>query len=1045
MSTDTGRDDWNRGAIAWMVHNPVAANLLMLVLLIGGFMMASEIRQEVFPEFELDVVTVSVLYPGATPEEVEQGVVTVIEEAVRNVDGVSNMTSRAGESSGSVTLEVLEGEDAQLVYQRVQQAVAQIVTFPLDAEQPRVALAAVQQQVVGLQLYGDVGEHALREYAEDVRDRLLQSSGISRVDLTGARAHEVRISVPQHRLQAHGLSLNQIATRVRENALDVGGGRVDTDAGEILLRLNERRDWATEFAQVPVVTTAGGSVVRLGDIAEVSEGFVDNNSETGFNGLPSIGLGVYRVGNQTPVAVAQEARRVLAEIESELPPGVNYAVSSDTSEVYQQRLELLLKNAGLGLLLVLIVLGIFLEMRLAFWVTMGIPISFLGAFLFLPTFDVTINMISLFAFIIALGIVVDDAIVAGENMYEYRQRGHGLVESAIRGAQQVAVPITFSILSNIVAFLPLMMVPGVAGSLFGVIPAVVISVFVISWVEALFVMPAHLAYERYRGTGRVARALHGRQQAFSAAFSRFVQRVYLPLLQRTVVHRYVTAAAGVAMLVTVLAWAASGRLGFMMMPVVESDESVATVTMPYGSPMSEVRAARDRLVEAVYTVAPEHGDALLRGVFARVQENTVTVNAYLTDPETRPISTGEFTRRWRAAVDTIPGAESQQFQADFGGPGGGAAITVELSHRDTDVLDRASRALAAGLEQFGQTRDIDSGSAQGKPQLDFRLTAAGRSLGLTADEIGRQVRAAFYGAEAVRQQRGRHEISVMVTLPEAERRSEADVMGLLVRTPAGRYVPLSEVTEVSPGRAYTEINRRDGRRTQQVTANVEPRDQAQRIVTDLRAEVLPELMAAFPGLSYSFQGQQADMADSLRSLGLGFIAAVLMIYVLMAIPFRSYAQPLIVMLAIPFGVIGAILGHALMGYSLSVISLMGVVALAGVVVNGSLVLIHYANGLRDAGASVTDAISQASARRFRPILLTTLTTFGGLAPMIFETSLQARFMIPMAISLGFGILFAAFITLLLVPSFYVILEDLRGRGRAPEPLLPAGRAAEVTA
>jgi multidrug efflux pump subunit AcrB len=1017
----------HRGPIAWMVRNPVAANLLMLVLLVGGYMMASQIRQEVFPEFDLDAVTVTVPYPGASPEEVEQGVILAVEEAVRGIDGIKDIRSSAREHAGVVTLEVRDGEDPQVVYQDVQQAVARITTFPLDAERAQVAVAAMAQEVLKIQLYGDVSEWVLREHAEAVRDRLLQAGGISQVEFSGARNYEIQVSVPQYHLRAYGLSLSEIAERIRRTAVDVAGGAVDTRSGEILLRLRERREWAADFAAIPIITTADGSVIRLGDIAQVRDGFVENNDFATYNGQRSIGIDVFRVGKQTPIGVSEQARHVLQELEVELPPALRLAIHNDRSEIYQQRLQLLLKNAAIGLLLVMLVLGLFLEARLAFWVTMGIPISFLGAFLVLPGLDVTINMISLFAFILALGIVVDDAIVAGENMYEHRQRGDSLATAAIKGAREVAVPITFSILSNVAAFLPLLLVPGTMGKVFGVIPLVVITVFLISWIEALFVLPAHLAYRRGKHENRLLQAIGARQQAFSRGFTDFVNRYYAPFVDGAVRQRYLTTALGVAVLVIVLGYAASGRMGFSFMPTVESDFSVVTVSMPYGSPLSEMTAARDRLESAAQKVAAANGgDALLQGVFAQIRENNITMTAYLTGPDERPISTGRFTREWRAAAGELPGAESQQFQSDFGGPGSGPAVSVELSHRDTEVLDRAARALAAEIEQFEQTRDVDPGTAQGKPQLDFTVTAAGRSLGLSSEEIGRQVRAAFQGAEALRQQRGRNEITVAVRLPEAERSSEYDVTGLLIRSPGGHYVPLREVARVHSGRAFTEITRRDGRRTVRVTASVEPPEQASQITAALSEQILPELLADYPGLTYRFAGRQADLRDSMRSLQLGFLSALLLIYVLLAVPFRSYLQPVIVMIAIPFGVVGAILGHLIMGYSLSVISVMGVVALSGVVVNGSLVLIHYANQLRtQEGMSALAAIRQAGVRRFRPILLTTLTTFGGLAPMIFETSIQARFMIPMAISLGFGILFASLITLILVPSFYMIAEDLK--------------------
>ena len=1017
-----------RGPMAWMVANRVTPNLLMLALLAGGLLMTTLIKQEVFPEFSLDMVTVSVSYPGATPEQVEQNIVLAIEEKVRDVSGIDEMTATASEGSGTVTLELSESADGQAVFQDVQQAISQITTFPDDAEQPVISLSDHQRDVLDIQIYGDVSETALRAYAEEVRDRLLQSPDITQVELEGVRDYVIRIAIAQERLRSYGLTLGEVADTVAASAVDVAGGSADTASGEVLLRLEGRRDAAREFERIPLLTTPEGTVVRLGDVADVENGFEDSKTEATYDGARSIGIEVFRVGKQTPISVSEATREVMDDLEADLPPSLQYAINGDSSEIYQQRLELLLKNAFMGLVLVLVVLSLFLEMRLAFWVTMGIPTAFLGAFLFLPLMGVTINMISMFAFIIALGIVVDDAIVAGENIYEHRERGAGVLEAAMAGARDVAMPISFSILTNIVAFLPLLLVPGFLGKLFGVIPLVVITVFLVSWVEALFIMPAHLAHGRPRQRNRLSAAIHRRQQAFSRGFSRLVSDYYAPFASKLVVHRYVTSAFGVAVLLVVLAWAMSGRMGFTLMPKVESDRAQATLTLPYGSPMPRMTETRDRLEAAAEQVITDNGgDNLATGVFATIEENTIEMRVYLQSADVRPISTAAFVQAWREQLGEVAGLQSAQFQSDAGGPGAGKAITVELSHRDTDTLDRAAESLAARLGEFAGATDIDSGVAQGKNQVSFTLNDAGRSLGLTNADVGSQVRAAFYGAEALRQLQGRNEVKIMVTLPEAQRDSAAAIRNLLIRTPDATYVPLHQVADIDYSRAFTQITRRNGRRSVEVTANVTPFDATSRITQTLNAQTLPQLAEDYPGLTYGYSGRQEDTADSLHALFVGFVLSLAGIYMLLAIPFASYLQPVIVMVAIPFAVVGAIIGHEIMGYSLSVISLMGMLALAGVVVNDSLVLIHYANTLRQRGEHAADAVRLAAVRRFRPILLTTLTTFGGLAPMIFETSLQARFMIPMAISLGFGILFATGITLVLVPCFYVIVEDLRSR------------------
>lgn len=1013
------------GPLAWMVHNRVTPNILMLVFIVGGLFMTTRIKQEVFPAFDLDRVSIRVPYPGASPEEVEQGIILAIEEAVRGLDGVEEVNATASEGMGSVVVELMVGVDQQKVYQDIQQQVDRITTFPEDAEEVQVVLETRRREVMAMQIYGDATEWALRDLAELVRDKLLQNPNISLVELSGVRDYEVRVEVPQEQLRAYGLTLNDIARKIDVTAVEVPGGSVKTASGEILMRVKERRNWAREFAQIPVVTSGDGTTVYLGDIAHVREGFEESNQSTTYNGQLTVQLNVFRIGDQTPIQVADAVREAMDVIIADLPPGVHYAINNDRSSYYRQRLDLLLRNGFLGLCLVLCVLGLFLEFKLAFWVTLGIPISFLGSFLFLSGIGVSLNIISLFAFIVALGIVVDDAIISGENIFEYRQRGMSFLEAAIQGARDVAVPITFSILTNVVAFLPLMYVPGFLGKIWKVIPAVVITVFLISWVESLLILPSHLAHGENAKDGRLAAFLHRHQQRFSKKFSYFVETYYAPFLDRCIQSRYLTASIAVTTLMIVTAYALSGRMGLILMPKIESDQAVVTAILPYGSAMEKAEAVRDRLVAGANAVAAEHGgNTLIDGVYATIDENRVEVYAYLTAPEIRPISTTEVAELWRQKVGEVLGLQVLRYESDRGGPGSGPSITVELSHRDIGVLDQASAALAEALEQFSQTKDIDDGYTPGKRQLDFKLTPEGRSLGLTSAEVARQVRNAFYGAEALRQQRGRNEVRVRVSLPEEERVREFDIEHLLIRTPSGRDVPLRQVTEVKSGRAYTSITRRDGRRTISVTSTVEPVSETNQVLATLNAEILPQLARDYPGLAYGFQGRQADMQESLLALAYGFMLSVIVFYVLLAIPFRSYTQPLIVLVAIPFGIFGAVIGHLIMGYSLSIISLMGIIALSGVVINDALVMIDYANGQRKAGASPFEAIHAAGVRRFRPILLTTLTTFGGLSPMIFETSRQARFMIPMALSLGYGIVFATGIILVLVPCLYMMMEDV---------------------
>lgn len=1012
------------GPIAWMVHNRVTPNLIMVFFLVGGIFMVTRIKQEVFPEFELDIVSVRVAYPGASPEEVERGILTVIESEVRGVEGVKKVLSTAAEGVGTVLVELFTGTDRQRAYQDIKQAVDRITTFPKDIERPELNLMQARRAVLSIMLSGDVSEWVLRDAAELVQDRLLHEAGVTQVELEGARDFRVLVEVSGATLQRHGLTLQEIANRLERASVELPGGKLETPGGQIMLRMKDRRDWARQFARIPIVTTPEGAVMHLQDLASVREGFMDTNRSATFDNKRAIVMEVYRVADQTPRQVSTDVRRVLRNLEQELAPGVEWRIRRDRTDIYRQRLELLLKNAAIGLLLVLILLGIFLEIRLAMWVTMGIITAFLGAILLIPALNVSINMMSMFAFIIALGIVVDDAIVAGENIFEHRARGMSFVRAAIEGAKDVAVPVTFSILTNIVAFLPIYFMEGDMGKVWRVVPLVVITVFAISWVESLLILPAHLAHMKDPRPGSVLESLSRRQQSVARLLAWFVARVYAPFLDRVVAWRGVTVGVGLALLVIIFGYVFSGRIGLILMPRVESDMAVVTAVLRVGASQEQVDEVRTRLVEAAHRVGEKHGGKrLMSGVSALVEENVVEVRIYLRRPDRRPLSTQRVTELWRQEAGPMVGLKSIRYQADAGGPGAGAAITVELSHADIGTLRRASAALAAHLAEFPNIKDTDDGYTPGKRQISFSINESGQAIGLTSAEVGRQVRNAFHGAEPIRLQRERSEVRVLVRLPERERVSEADVERMLVTTPQGRKVPLREVAEVELGHSYTTIERRDGRRTITVTADSEPLAKAGEVLAALSSTILPEIVREHPGLSFSYEGRQAAMRESTQSLWKGFLMALGVMFFLLAIPFRSYIQPLVVMAAIPFGVVGAVVGHLIMGYNLSLMSMMGVVALSGVVVNDSLVLISYANARRRAGLSAGQAIREAGVRRFRPVVLTTLTTFGGLAPMIFETSRQARFMIPMAISLGFGILFATLITLVLVPCLYRMVDD----------------------
>ncbi len=1033
-----------RGAISWMARNPVAANLLAAVLLFGGLVVGLNIQQEVFPELEIDAILISVPYPGASPEEVEQGVVLAVEEAIRGLDGVERVSATAMEGRGVVTVELIHGSDRDRVLADVKNAIDRITSFPLDAERPIVNLASNRREVISIVIYGDAEEHALRAFADRAREDLLRHPQITTVELDGVRPLQVNVEVPQETLRRHGLTLDRVAQTIRAAAVELPGGGVKTPGGEVLLRTAERRDHAEDFRSLPIVTTPDGTRLELSDLAHVEDGFADTDVSAYFDGLPAAMVNVFRVGSETPLEVAEAVKQYVAETAPTLPPGIRIAVWRDWSEIFRGRMDLLLRNAYLGLGLVLLILGLFLELRLAFWVTLGIPISFLGALLFMPATDMSINMMSMFAFIVTLGMVVDDAIVVGENVYHLRARGIRGLRAAILGAREMASPVTFAILTSVAAFMPMLFVPGFVGRLFGVIPVVVILVLLMSLVECLFILPAHLAHIKDPNKTGFLAFMHRRQQRISRGIAWLIRKAYTPVLKVALDNRYLTVSFAVALLLFAFGLVAGGRVNRSFMPRVDSDIVRASAVLPFGAPVEASEAVRDELIaRARETIARHGGDPILRGIFSQIGSpsgrggavsgasrpggsHLVSVMVFMVPTAEREVTAITFARDWREAVGIIPGLQSLGFRYTAGASPG-ADIDVQVSHTDLNTLEQVAGKVAAQLATYSGVRDIDDGVERGKEQLDFRVHPQAAAAGFTATDLGRQVRAAFFGAEALRQQRGRDEIRVMVRLPEAERHSEHDVESLIVRTASGLELPLPAAAEITRGRSYTSIRRVEGRRTINVTADVlDGVGNPIQIREDLEQRVLPDFARRFPGAGFSFEGQQRELSRAMGHLGRGYLVALLVIYALLAVPFKSYVQPLVVMAAIPFGFIGALFGHLLMGYSMSLISAMGIIALSGVVVNDSLILIDAANRQRrQQGDTPFEAILSAGVRRFRPILLTSLTTFGGLAPMIFETSVQARFLIPMAISLGFGILFATFIILMLVPSLYLIAEDLR--------------------
>ena len=1032
------------GPIAWMAKNPVAANLMMFFLLVGGLLIGGRVKQEVFPETELDLISISVPYPGASPAEVEQGIILAVEEAVRGIDGVKRVVATASEGRGYVSAELSVDVDKEKALADIKSAVDRITSLPKEAERPLVSLVTNRSEVLSVVVYGQQSREVLRNLAEQARDQFLTDSRITQVDLAGAPAREISIEVPREQLRVHGLTLDAIAQKVSQTALQMPGGGVKTVNGEVLVRTNERRDDARGFAEIPVVTGPGGTEVRLGDIAGVHKDFAETDESASYDGQPAIMIRVFRIGEQKPLEVAAAVRAQSEKVQAFLPEGVKIAQWRDMSEIYAQRIDLLMRNAYMGLALVMICLGLFLELRVAFWVTMGIPISFMGALMLMPSLDVSVNMITLFAFIVVLGMVVDDAIVVGENIFERTQKGEGYLEAAIGGSREVGVPVVFSVLTTVAAFTPMFFVPGFSGKLFSVIPVIVISVLMISLFESLFILPAHLGHmKKPRATGVYA-AIHRQQQKITRGLDRFINRFYTPFVRAALRWRYLTVAIGVGMLIVSVGFVRAGLIGFRFFPAIDGDVVTASIELPYGSSVEQTRMVQERMMSAAQALIAEHGgEPIKRGLFAQIGArggmpgpggagnqgsggHLANVQVYFVSSEKRDFETSDFAAEWRERVGPVVEAKSIQFNYNMG-PSAGRPVDVEISHTDDAVLGQAAADIVAGLRGYGGVTDVENGVALGKPQLDLTLRPEATNLGLTATDIARQVRGAFYGAEALRQQDGRNEVRVLVRLPDAERRNENDIADLLIRTPAGGEIPLREAADIERGRSWPSIERADGRRIIHVTADIRDGETTPALVlAKLTEEVLTGLPDKYQGLTWGFGGENREQRESLGSLGTGALMALMAIYALLAVPFRSYIQPLIVMAAIPFGLVGAIGGHVMLGLELSIMSMMGMVALSGVVVNDSLVMVDATNEFHlRKGMSHFEAVAAAGARRFRPIMLTSITTFFGLAPMILEPSVQARFLIPMAVSLGFGVMFATAITLLIVPALYLMVEDAK--------------------
>ena len=1035
------------GIIAWFAKNHVAANLLMFLIIAFGIVSAVTIRKQTTPDFELNMIQVQVPYLGAAPQEVEEGVVIKIEEAIQDIPGIVEINSRAFEGSGNVTIEVASGEDINEILTEVKTRVDAISTFPGLTEKPIIYKQEVPIHVVFLTVTGDLNEYARKEIGLEIRDELMRIPSVNQVQILGDRDYEISIEVSEHVLRQYGLTMSEISQAVRASSVDMPGGSIRSEGGDILLRTEGQVYTGQEFSRLVLRTFPDGTRLTLGDIATIQDGFVETNGYARYMGQPAASMRVMAIGQQNELATAAAVKEYVAEKQKIMPDGVDIEVWVDRSFYLQGRLDMMISNMLQGALLVCLILSLFLRLKVAAWVIVGIPIAFFGAMWLMPhgPWPVSINTISLFGFILVLGIVVDDAIIIGESIYtKIRADGHNL-DNVIKGARRVAVPATFGVLTTMAAFAPMLFVGGIVGPFFEAMSVVVILCLMFSLVESKLILPAHLVHARIKPVDdedlfhptreigwreRVPRFFSKLQRRVQHGLHTLINDWYEPTLEKALRNRGLTFSLFAAVLIITIGVMNSGLIRVVLFPDIPSDFIQVQMTMQNGTAPAARDSALERIEQAVFDIndeyvaehagSPEPIDHLI--VFTN-GDTAGLVFAELYRGDDRPLNSDELIGMWRDRVGEIPGMKELTFS---GGDniGGGAPLSFKLTGNNYVSLENAAAELEDKLREYAGVFDIRNSASAGGQEIRLEIKPEAEALGLTMSSLGRQVRQAFYGEEAQRIQRGQNELKVMIRYPLEERRSIADLENMRIRTPNGDEVPFSSVAEVTFGQAYSSITRQDRKRAVTVSAdideeNVEPGE----IIEDISENYIPELLARHTGVDYGLEGASLEEIEFVRNITVASVAAMFLIYALIAIPLHSYVQPLIIMSVIPFGIVGAVIGHIVMGKAISMFSLFGLIALAGVVVNDSLILIDFINKARQQGMAPSEAVIRSGKERFRPIILTSITTAAGLMPIMLETSLQAQFVIPMAISLSFGILFATVITLFLIPSLYLLLED----------------------
>jgi multidrug efflux pump subunit AcrB len=1035
-----------KGIIAWFTGNSVAANLLMIIIIVFGIYSGLTIRKQTTPDFSLNNIQVTIPYRGAAPQEVEEGVVIKVEEAVQNIQGISRMTSVAREGFGIVTLEVSSDFDINQVLNEVKNRVDSISTFPAQTEKPLINKQLIQQQVLFVNLHGNIDERTRKNIAQQIRDEITSLPEVNQATILGNRNYEIGIEITEQTLRKYSLTMSEVASAIRKSSIDMPGGAIKTDGGDILLRTKGQAYTGYEYEQIVLRTHPDGTRLTLGDIANVKDEFEETDGFARFNGKATATIQVLAIGDQNEITAADAVKNYIADKQQSLPDGLKLDTWGDRSYYLKGRLDMMLDNMFQGAVLVFLVLTLFLRLKVAFWVIVGIPICFLGALWLMPInpWPVTINMISLFGFILVLGIVVDDAIIIAESIHsKVTKDGHSL-ENVIKGTNKVAIAATFGVLTTIAAFAPMLFIGGVVGPFFEAMSVVVILCLMFSLVESKLILPAHLAHSKLKQDdattqpkkhnvfSRIVGFFQAIQTGFQAGLQRFIHGSYKRTLEKALKNRGVVFALFMAMLIITSGLLSGGVVRVVVFPEVPGDFIQASVTMQSGSSPKARNRALEKLESEILTLNDELAEANPEGI-APIRHLMMFTNGdtggrmflELEKSESRNILPADITNQWRERVGEIAGVKEMSFSSG-NNIGGGSPISFQLFGTNYDSLEAAARELEDKLAEYDGVFDIRNSFSSGSQEIRLDIKPEAEALGLSLSDLGRQVRQAFYGEEAQRIQRGKDEVRVMVRYPKEQRKSIADLENMRIRTPQGDEVPFFSVADVSIGQSYSAITREERKRSILVTADADPeRIEPGKLTKDIIDGYMPELLAKYQGVEFQLQGASLEQEKLLSNLVTASMVALFLIFALIAIPLRSYSQPIVIMSVIPFGLVGAILGHLIMGEALSMMSMFGLIALSGVVVNDSLIMVDFINKARLEGIHMLDAVVQSGTQRFRAILLTSLTTALGLMPIMLETSLQAQFVIPMAISMSFGIIFATVITLFLIPCLYLLLEDFK--------------------